>query len=149
VTKSFELRIVEQLEYHKIGRTSHSNFGISDLELGTKIQILRKDDINTEIAFLTHIIIPTGSDSITAGIPAVINKIAISHVINDFLGFGYNLGYSYLGEGTRDLPYSAVLGIGISEKTGIYAELYGELTGFKDIVSNFDSGFTYLVKDNF
>ena len=61
---------------------------------------------------------------------------------------GYNLGYNYYGIGNGDLTYSLVLGIGLSDKMGMYVETFGEYFDFAELTSNFDSGLTYLVKDN-
>jgi len=148
LTKNIELRFVEQLENRKSSLDSDANFGVSDLEIGAKIQILKKENINTEIAFLSHIILPTGSENVTSGTVGTVNKIAVSHGINDFLDLGYNVGYNYFGSGRGDLIYSMALGIGITEKIGVYVETYGEVVEFNNPFSKFDSGFTYLIKEN-
>lgn len=148
LTRIIELRLGEQIEYKPNGINSKTNFGISDLELGAKIQILRKENINTEIAFLSHIILPTGTDILSINKIGTINKIAFSHSISTVFNIGYNLGYNYFGKGKGDFTYSSVLGIKVSEKIGTYVEIYGELTEFKDFVVNFDSGLTYLLRPN-
>lgn len=147
LTKSIEIRIVDQLEHFK-DLNNNGNFGISDLEIGAKVQVLKKENINTEMAFLSHLIIPTGTNGFSNDKFGIVNKIAVSHSLNELLGLGYNLGYNYFGYGKGDLIYSVALGIGITEKTGFYVETFGEITGFKDPVSNFDSGLTYLIKQN-
>jgi hypothetical protein len=146
--KSIELRFVEQLAGINNKTNSETEFGLSDIELGIKLQVLKKEDINTEIAFISHLIIPTGSSELTHKKYGTINKIAISHGINNFLDFGYNLGYNYFGTGNGDLTYSLALGISLSDKMGMYVETFGEYSNFTEITSNFDSGFTYLVKEN-
>ena len=78
-----------------------------------------------------------------------INKLSISHSINDNIGLGYNVGYNYFGTGNGDLTYSIAMGIGITEKAAIYIEPYGDLVEFKDHEANFDAGVTYLLQDNF
>jgi len=148
LSKSIELRFVEQLACFNNNATSETEFGLSDIELGLKIQVLKKEDINTEIAFISHVIIPTGSSELTNTNYGTINKIAISHGMNNFLDSGYNLGYNYFGTGNGDLTYSLVLGISLSDKMGVYVETFGEYSDFTEIISNFDSGFTYLVKEN-
>ena len=47
LTKSIELRLVEQMVHIKNKQTSEDNFGLSDLELGVKIQILKNPAINS------------------------------------------------------------------------------------------------------
>ncbi len=148
LTKHVELRFVQQFESLKIKANSQKEFGISDIEIGTKIQLFREELITTEIAFLSHLILPTGSDALTADKFGTVNKLAISHELNHRLGLGYNLGYDYLGVGKGDFTYSAALGVGLGEKFGTYLELYGEYEGFSRWGSNFDSGLTYLLKNN-
>ena len=148
LTKNIELRFVQQFENLKNDAISQDDFGISDLEIGAKIQLLKKEDINTEIAFLSHLIMPTGSNGLTNDKFGTVNKLAISHELNDKLGLGYNVGYDNMGEGNGDLTYSVALGIGLGEKFGTYIELYGEHAEFSDWGSNLDSGLTYLIKDN-
>lgn len=148
LTKNIELRFVQQFERLKNNLTSESDFGISDLEVGAKIQLLKKEDVNTEIAFLSHLILPTGSNGLTNDKFGTVNKLAISHELNDKLGLGYNVGYDNMGEGEGDLTYSAALGISLGQKFGTYVELYGAYAEFSSWGSNFDSGLTYLLRDN-
>ena len=53
-----------------------------------------------------------------------------------------------IGKGNGTLIYTLSFGVRVSEKVGFYIEPYGEWTDFKAYLSNFDAGFTYLVKDN-
>jgi len=147
--KGVELRIVNQYESVKIKENSIKNNGISDIEIGIKIGILQKEDVDTEIAFLSHLIVPTGSKELTNDEFGTVNKIAISHELNDKIGLGYNLGYNYFGRGEGNLTYSLALGYGLSSKVGLYIETYGEISDMVEHFSNMDTGFTYLLKDNF
>lgn len=110
--------------------------------------MFQKEDSRTEVAFLTHLVIPTGSAGHSNDAFGTINKLAVSHEINDHLGLGYNLGFNYLGSGKGDLTYSLVLGVGVGEKVGIYAEAYGEWVNLEDYLHKFDTGLTYLLKEN-
>jgi len=148
LSKKIELRFVEQLTAFNENTLSEKEFGLSDIELGLKLQVFKKEDINTEIAFISHLIVPTGSSELTNANYGTINKLAISHVLTNYLDLGYNLGYNYLGTGNGDLTYSLVLGIGLAKNMGMYVETFGEYSDFTEITSNFDSGFTYLLKEN-
>ncbi len=143
-----EIRLVEQLVNIYNKQTSENNFGLSDLELGAKIQILKNPAINAEIAFISHLILPTGAISVTNEHLGTVNKLAISHSITDFLDLGYNVGYNYFGTEKGYLTYSAALGLGITKRIGAYFETFGEVVEFNDWISNFDSGITYLIRDN-
>ncbi len=146
ISNTFELRVLNQFESLKNNNISVQ--GISDLEIGTKIQLLQDDTKNTEIAFLSHLIVPTGTKTLNNTAYGTINKLSISHQINERIGIGYNLGYNYFGHDEGDFTYSVALGITITNKVGIYVEPYGEYVNFKDYVSNFDAGLTYLANPN-
>lgn len=148
LTKGIEIRVLNQLESVKNQTIGKESTGMSDLEIGTKIQFLKKENINTEIAFLSHLILPTGSSELSNVNYGTINKLSIAHKINENANLGYNIGYNYFGTGNGDFTYTLSLAVGISEKFGIYLEPYGELTELKNYVSNFDAGVTYLLKDN-
>ncbi|RLD30105.1 MAG: hypothetical protein DRI75_00950 [Bacteroidetes bacterium] len=149
ITKGIELRLVNQFESIKNKTSSEKVNGISDLEIGTKFQIFQRKDVNTEIAFLTHLILPTGTKELTIDRLGTINKLSISHSISEKVGIGYNIGYDYFGVGKGNLTYSVALGIGINNKIGVYLEPYGNLIDLDQHEASFDAGITYLVKDNF
>jgi hypothetical protein len=148
VTKNFELRLFTQFETNKRLNSSLKNSGISDIQIGTKIQLFKKENVNTEIAFLSHVILPTAKRELTNDKIGTINKLSISHVILEKISLGYNVGYDYFGTGDGNLTYSVALGISLSQKIVFYIEPYGEFTEFENHLASFDTGFTYLLKKN-
>jgi len=149
IGKGIEIRVVNQYVNIKEKNTSNEISGISDLEIGAKIQLFKKESSKTEIAFLSHVILPTGTKEVSFDKLGTINKLSISHELSDNLGLGYNLGYNYFGYDNGFLTYSLVLGIAITERVGMYLEPYGSIGILDDHLANFDAGITYLVKDNF
>lgn len=148
ISETFELRILTEYETNKIMNSSIKSSGISDIQIGTKIQLFRKEGVNTEIAFLSHLIVPSAKDEISNGKLGTINKLSISHSISEAIGLGYNLGYDNFGTGSGSLTYSVALGFSLSEKWGLYVEPYGEFVNFDNHFASFDAGFTYLVNNN-
>lgn len=149
LTRGIELRVVTQYEQLHFEKKDFDVKGFADLEVGTKIQLLRPTDgRNIEVAFLTHLIIPSGSSGLTNDAYGSVNKLAISHTLTENLGLGYNVGYNYLGEGQGDLTYSMALGLGMTSRLSVYAEAYGEVIDMSDNELNMDMGLTYLVKEN-
>jgi len=142
-----ELRVLSQIESVKNNSTSVT--GISDLEIGIKLQLLKKEKSLLEIALLSHIIITTGSKEVSSNTTGSINKLCVSHRSNTNISIAYNLGYNYFGSGKGNPTYSFVLGSVINDKASVYLEPYGELIEFEDNIININSGITYLMKDNF
>ena len=148
ITNGIELRLLTELASVKDKIANKTVSGITDLQVGTKIQLLKKEGINTEIAFLSHAIIPTAKDELSLNELGTINKLSISHSLSESVGLGYNVGYDYYGFGSGNLTYSIAVGFGISDKIGFYAEPYGNLIDIETHEASFDAGFTYLVNDN-
>ncbi|MCB9195255.1 MAG: transporter [Flavobacteriales bacterium] len=146
ISERVELRLLNQFESVKSDQIYCH--GISDLEIGTKIQLFKKEKSKTDIAFLSHLMIPTGTRTISSNAFGSINKLCISHELSEDIAIGYNLGYNYFGTDLGNLTYSFSLAVRINDQVGIYAEPYGELICMKQFISNFDAGFTYLAKDN-
>lgn len=146
ISKGVELRFLSQFETLKNGNLSIQ--GISDIEIGTKIQILKEENEDVEIALLSHLIVPTGTSELTSDNFGTINKLCLSHDLNEKMSVGYNLGYNYFGKNDEALTYSIALGIGVNKQVGIYIEPYGEMVNFDEMVLNFDAGLTYLANEN-
>lgn len=147
LTKGIELRLVAQ--NGKIKNDSITINGLSDLEIGTKIQLLKKENIKTEIAFLTHVIVPTGKQELTNGKAGVVSKFAFSYPASNVMETGCNIGYSNFGYDNGSLIYSLVGGFSITDKISAYIEPYGEYLNFKKWFMNADAGFTCLLQENF
>jgi len=148
INSAIELRLLTEFASVKDKISNNTINGISDLQIGTKIQLFKKEEINTEIAFLSHVIIPTAKNDLSLNEFGIINKLSVSHELSDGVGIGYNLGYDYYGFGNGNFTYSLAIGIGLSDKMGFFIEPYGELVEFENHLSNFNTGFTYLIKDN-
>ena len=149
ITKGIEIRLLTEFASVKDKLLNGTVKGITDLQIGTKIQLFKKKGINTEIAALSHIIVPTAKYDLSINKFGVINKLAISHELSNTIALGYNIGYDYYGTGKGNLTYSLSFGFGITDKIGFYLEPYGSIIEFDNHESNFDTGVTYLVNNRF
>jgi len=150
---NFEFRLVSG-----IGRT-HSTFTtvegvqnlnyteIANLELGLKYRFVNTSSLM--LCYLGHIVLPSGTFSNGFGEKiGIVNILGIETNLTDRMSIGSNLGYTYFGEGKGDATYTLALGSGLTDKIGFYAEIYGRLIEFEEVTTDFDAGFTYLVKPN-
>ena len=148
VSNFLELRLVHEyaiMDRSRLGQdTQH---GFNDWQAGFKLQLFNKEGKSTQVALLSHLVIPSGSDpEFTNNEYGVINKLAIAHDLQSRWSIGYNLGYDYLNEGF--FTYAMAIGYGINDKVGLYFEPFGLIDEEGDHEANFDAGFTYLFKDN-
>lgn len=148
LTKGIELRVGEDLVNYVSESTSDPKFGLSDLELGVKFRILNKEDINAKIAFISHVLLPTGTGGLSLEKYGTKNTLALSHELNSFTHLGYSVGYNYYGYSKGVLTYGLVLGAAFNEKFGAFLEFYGEDVDFSNFLINFDGGLYFLLKEN-
>jgi len=149
LTDKIELRVFNQYQYNYTQINSVNGF--NNLELGLKIQLFKKENNMTELAFLSHISIPTAPSTFNENSGkyiGLINKLCISHHLNNQIGIGYNLGYNYFDSGLSDYTYSLVVGFKLNERISAYIEPYGQISEFEDSEANINMGMTYLIKDN-
>jgi len=148
VMNTIELRFLAQFESVRDRVLQQTYDGFSDLEIGAKIQLLKKDNVKTEIAFLSHLLLPTAPKQLTNDKLGSINKLAISHQLSKMIGIAYNIGYDYYGLGSGDFTYSLALGVSLFDNFGVYVEPYGRAVDLKTQINSFDAGVTYLLEDN-
>lgn len=141
-----EVRLLQQVVTLKYPNQNIQ--GIGDMELGTKIQICKRESSNSEVALVSHIIFPTGTTGITDNNYGIVNKLSVSHVLTESLGLGYNVGYGYFGNGNGDLIYSIAMSKGVNDKVGLFVEPYGELANLQNLKASVDAGLTYLITGN-
>ncbi len=143
ITDGFELRVLSQYEsYSRYGQTI---LGISDIEFGSKIQLIRGNKFN--MLLLTHVVAPTGSAEMTSGEWGIRNRFCLSNDFSRNQTISYNLGYDYLGSGNGNLVYTLTYGKGVNSKVSIYAELFGQLSDMSDFELYTDAGLLVAFSD--
>ena len=121
-----------------------SSFG--DFELGSKFTILDKDQINTNVSFLTYLSIPTAPEVFSFNNYGFLNKLLVSHNLTSDSEIGYNIGYNKFINYDGKYIYSLVYGKTL-ESFAIFFELFGD-SNSDTFNSNFDSGLTYLIDND-
>ncbi len=133
-------------ELHAINRDN----GFGALTTGLKYQLMDEEGLKPGLAFLGNLDLPFTaseefkSDHLVAGV-----RVALSQSLSDRFSVGYNLGTEW--DGNSDAAawfYSVSLGIGLTEKLGMFAESYGLLLKNMDDNHLLDAGFTFLILPN-
>ncbi len=152
--ENFELRLGleylgEEVEV-KSADSSYSFSGLSPVYTGFKVKIADEDGWKPEIAFLGGLVLPfTANEDFKPEYTAANIRFAFAHTLSDRLSIGYNLGAEWDGESA--VPgyfYSLALGIGITDKIGMFAESYGLITEEGEAEHLVDAGITYLLLPN-
>lgn len=125
--------------------------GLSPVYAGFKVKIAKEHSWRPEIAFLGAMVLPfTANKGFKTEYSAANIRFAFSHTLSERFSLGYNLGAEW--DGKTIIPwyyYSLALGIGLTDKLGIFAESYGLIPGEGDAEHLLDTGLTYLLLPNF
>lgn len=154
VLKNFELRLGfeylgEKTKTKNTGSTQTLS-GAGPLFTGFKVKIAEEAGWVPEMAFLGALVLPiTSNDDFMPQYTASSMRFAFSHTLSERLSLGYNLGAEWDGESAAPgYYYSVALGIGITDKLGMFVESYGTLKDGGNSENLLDAGFTYLISPN-
>lgn len=147
VLKWLELRLQNNVlsVYNK--HSKESVFGISDVLIGFKTQLFRKEGNATNIAFVSMWGMPIGTPGLTTKKFSTMNKFLFSHQLSKKVSMVYNLGYGYYGSGKGLFAYTMAFWFALTPKVSVFVENFGDLDNFKDFSTSADLGVAYLITD--
>ena len=124
--------------------------GLSPLLLGMKLDIAKENGCMPEIALIGHVfpVFSAAADH-RPEYTGVDFRFSLAHTLSEKSSLGYNIG----AEWGNDSPeatgiYTLAYGYSISEKCGVYAEVYGDFPEDSSANHYWDAGFTYLANNN-
>ncbi len=122
----------------------------SPLLIGVKIPIAEEKGAFPEIGFLGHLNAPFSvKKELRPENTGVDFRFSFAHTLNEKSSLSYNIGAAW----ENDSPEAAYLytiayGYGLSDKWGIYIELYGDFPENNKANNLWDAGLTYLISNN-
>ena len=125
--------------------------GLSPLLLGMKIDITEENGAMPEIAFIGHIFpVFSASADYRPEYTGVDFRFSLSHTLSEKSSIGYNIGAQWGNDSPEAAAvYTVAYGYSITDKFGMYGELYGELPEHNSANHYWDIGMTYLVNNDF
>lgn len=124
--------------------------GLGALLTGIKYKILEEDGLKPGLALLGNLAFPfTSKEEFKSDHTAAGLRLALSQSLSDRFALGYNLGGEW--DGDSDVTawfYSISLGIGLSDKLGMFIESYGLIPNRDEAVHLVNAGFTYAILPN-
>ncbi|GAK88364.1 hypothetical protein JCM19297_2877 [Nonlabens ulvanivorans] len=124
--------------------------GFNPLLIGAKIEITDENGWIPQIGLLTHLKLPfTAVSEFKPENTGMELIFAFNHTLTDRSGLGYNLGTRTGSDGSLEYIYSVSYGYSITDKIGVYGELYGYFPEEGKSTHLWDTGITYLVNNNF
>lgn len=130
--------------------------GPGDAELGAKVKLRDEAGSLPETALLVGVSLPVGDEELTSDRYDPTILLSLAHTLSEQLSLGYNGGVAWSSapgeagvvETASHLVYAAALGIGLTERFGAFAEVFGEepIDAPGSSAVSLDGGFTYLVR---
>ena len=144
-----EFRFANQYETLKDELGSISGF--TDMKIGSEIQLFKRNDKKTEVALMSHLFLPTGSDGISNERVGNETFVLVWHELTEEMGIEYNIGYSNLEDDSQkgDFVYSFVAEYEMNDLSGVFVETYGDLIEMNELEASIDLGLSYQFTDNF
>lgn len=125
--------------------------GISDMELGTEIQLVKSADEKIELALMSRIFLPTGQNGISNERLGNETLLLGWHELTHKIGLEYNVGFSHFEDDTEkgDGVYALVVEYEMNDRVGIFFENYGELIEWNELEASIDIGLGYQLSEYF
>lgn len=124
--------------------------GFSPLLAGMKVEIADEDGWKPQIGLLGHLYLPlSASTDYRPETTGADFRFSFSNTLGERSSLSYNVGAQW-GNDSPELAYVYTLayGFAVTEKFGVYAELYGDLPEDSRANHLWDAGVTYLLKPN-
>ena len=121
--------------------------GLSPLLLGMKIDIAEEKGAMPEIALIGHVFpIFSASTDYRPEFTGIDFRLSLSHTLSENSSLGYNIGAQW-GDDSPEAAaiYTLAYGYSLTDKFGMYAEVYGDLPEDSSANQFWDAGMTYLV----
>ena len=127
-------------------RLDNVKSGLSPLLLGLKIDIAEEDGAMPEIALIGHVFpIFSASADFRPETTAIDFRLSLSHTLSEKSSIGYNIGAQWGNDSPEAAAiYTLAYGYSITDKIGMYTELYGDLPEDSSANHFWNAGFTYL-----
>ena len=144
-----EIRLETEFLTQKDGVKSST--GLAPLTFGFKTKLVEEHKSLPNISFLGNLTTnKLGSRDFQTTYLAPAFRFLFDHTLSDKLSLGYNLGAEWDGENAAATGiYSLAAGYSFTEKLSGFAEVYGFINKFTKADLRFDTGFTYLLNNNF
>jgi hypothetical protein len=120
--------------------------GVRDVELGAKLMLFQREGKKTQLAYLGHVVVPSGDEGFR-GDWGMVNSLCVSHGVGADWSLGYNLGVDLL-RGSSIGTYALAVGRRIDDRWGLYIEPYGRYDlARENHWASLDAGLTFQTSD--
>jgi hypothetical protein len=128
---------------------------MGDAEAGLKLSLWDEAGARPQAALLAGVSLPVGSSGFSSGHADPSFRFSLSLTLSDRVGLGYNAGFEWESAGgdatgsetQASFIYTAAVGVGLTDRIGVFAEAFGDLPAGDDGEGShsLDGGVTLLL----
>ena len=151
---NLELRMETEFVEGRIKVDGHTldnvTSGLQPLKFGFKTTIAPENGWMPEIGFLGQLYLPfAASTDYKTETTGVEFRFAFEHTLSEKSSIGYNIGADWLDDSAEaSYIYTLSYGLDLTERLGIFAEVYGNLPENSKSYHYWDAGLTYIISPN-
>lgn len=132
-----------------LGQYSSSVHGINDLMIGSKFVLRNEEVFLTNFALLFEVTMPFGAEELKPEKFEPKFMLLGEQEINEYSALAGNVGVEYFSSLNKYLTdYSLSLGVDLTDRIGVFAEIFGQTSNGLTPDNFFDCGITYLQTEN-
>ncbi len=132
-----------------LGQSASSVHGINDLMVGSKFVLRNDESYLTNFAAMFEMTMPFGADELKPEKFEPKFMFLGEQEINEFCALAGNVGVEYSSDLNKYLAdYSLSLGVDVTDRIGLFAEIFGQASNDLTPDNFFDCGITYLQTEN-
>jgi hypothetical protein len=150
INERMELRVITEIAEIQNKTNKNSVVGLMPVTIGFKANLWKEKGIVPHTSFIGHLTtanVSTKNLRTTFAAPSF--RFLMAHNITPAFSISYNLGAEWNGETAEEsYLYTFATGLSITNRLGMYAELYGFAPRSSLAWHGFDGGFTYLINNN-
>lgn len=148
LSSNFELRLITDFLIEN--SEENKTIGLKPIYVGFKLKICDEEGIVPKTSIIAHVLLPKiASAELKNNYFAPKFRFTMQHTLTEKSSLSYNLGTEWDGETAQATAiYTITNGYKLSEKWGVYIELYGFISQFEKADHRYDGGFTYLLNDD-
>ncbi|MBJ6118974.1 transporter [Pontibacter sp. BT310] len=121
--------------------------GFGPLTVGAKAKLWDENGLRPQTALMTMFDLPVGHNAFAPANPEVNLRLLFKNSLSEKVDLSYNLAYGW-EDGEAVKSYTVSLATELSDKIGVFGEVFGDKTNGEKATHSFDAGFTVLVLPN-
>jgi hypothetical protein len=146
IASNMEMRLITT--YSAIHSNGKKNTGVEPLQVGFKLKVRDESGLHPAMGFIMHVVIPRAASLQFRNANYACNfRFTAQHTISQRVNISYNAGMEWDGNHpAATFIYTFTSGLRLTDKLGMFIEIFGDITESSNAIHSLDGGLTYLLR---